>query len=139
VEDPVALLVRPNAERNRQVFAVDDLFEPGRAVLTEQGHQRLNALAPWLEGLKHKGSEVVVASYADPHRLDPSVSRVLTRLQSQAVCDYLVREHHVQKMSWLSSRKVTPLGLGGDYAGLDRDPALPADRVEVLVFVPQGP
>lgn len=138
VEDPVALLVRPNAERNRQVFAADELFEPGRAVLTEQGHQRLNALAPWLEGLKHKGSDVVVASYADPHRLEPSVSRVLTRLQSQAVCDYLTREHHVQKMSWLSSRKVTPLGLGGDYASLDREPGLPADRVEVLVFVPQG-
>ena len=74
--------VRPNAERNRQVFATDELFEQGRAVLTEQGQQRLNALAPWLEGLKHKGSDVVVASYADPRRMDPAVSRVLTRLQS---------------------------------------------------------
>ena len=139
VEDPVALLVRPNAERNRQIFAPDDLFEPGRAVLTEQGHQRLNALAPWLEGLKHKGSDVVIASYVDPHRLDPAVARVLTKLQSQSVCDYLTREHAVQKMGWMSSRKVTPLGLGGDYASLDRDQNLPADRVEVLVFVPQGP
>ena len=74
VEDPVALLVRPNAERNRQIFAPEDLFEPGRAVLTDQGHQRLDALAPWLEGLKHKGSDVVVASFVDPHRLDPSVA-----------------------------------------------------------------
>ena len=139
VEDPVALLVRPNAERNRQIFAPDDLFEPGRAVLTEQGHQRLNALAPWLEGLKHKGSDVVVASFVNPHRLDPAVARVLTKLQSQSVCDFLTREHSVQKMGWLSSRKVTPLGLGGDYASIDRDENLPADRVEVLVFVPQGP
>jgi phospholipid/cholesterol/gamma-HCH transport system substrate-binding protein len=139
VEDPVALLVRPNAERNRQVFAPDELFEPGRAVLTEQGHQRLNGLAPWLEGLKHKGSDVVIASFADPHRLDPAVARVLTRLQSQSVCDYLTREHKIQKMSWLSSRKVTPLGLGGDFASLDRENGLPADRIEVLVFVPQGP
>ncbi len=139
VEDPMALLVRPNAERNRQVFTPEDLFEHDRAVLTEQGQQRLNDLAPWLLGLKHKGSDVVVASYADPHRLDPAVSRVLTRLQSQSVCDYLMREHAVQKMGWLSTRKVTPLGLGGDFASLDSDKSLPADRVEVLVFVPQSP
>src|SRR5262249_8273749 len=31
VEDPHALLVRPNCERNRWVFAEADLFEPGRA------------------------------------------------------------------------------------------------------------
>jgi phospholipid/cholesterol/gamma-HCH transport system substrate-binding protein len=138
VEDPVALLVRPNAERNRQIFAPDDLFEPGRAVLTEQGQQRLTALGPWLEGLKHKGSEVVIASFADPRRFDPQVARVLTRLQSQSVCDYLTRELKAQKMSWLSSRKVTPLGLGGDFSSLEREDGLPADRIEILVFVPQG-
>ena len=34
VEDPQAVLVRPDCERNRHCFAEADLFEPGRAVLT---------------------------------------------------------------------------------------------------------
>jgi phospholipid/cholesterol/gamma-HCH transport system substrate-binding protein len=49
VEDPHALLVRPDCEANRQTFAEADLFEPGRAVLTADGKGRLDALAPWLE------------------------------------------------------------------------------------------
>ena len=138
VEDPVGLLVRPNAESNRQVFGPDELFEPGRAVSTEQGQQKLNALGPWLEGLKHKGSDVVVASFTDARRLDPQVARILTRLQSQSICDYLTRDLKAQKMSWLSSRKVTPLGLGGDFGSFGHDEGLPPDRIEILVFVPQG-
>jgi outer membrane protein OmpA-like peptidoglycan-associated protein len=138
VEDPVALLVRPNAERNRQLFTPDELFESGRAVLTEQGQQRLNALGPWLEGLKHKGSDIVVASFADGKHLDPQVARVLTRQRSQAVSDYLTNQLKAQRMSWISSRKITPLGLGGDFPSLEREEGLPADRVEILVFVPQG-
>jgi hypothetical protein len=137
VEDPVALLVRPNCERNRQIFAPDELFEPGRAVLTEAGQQRLNALGPWLEGLKHRGSEIVVASFAEGKRYDAQVARVLTRQQSQSICDYLTGQLKAQRMGWLSTRKVTPLGLGGDYAGFGRDEGLPADRIEILVFVPQ--
>src|SRR5438445_8119302 len=53
VEDPEAILVRPNCERNPQCFAETELFEPGRAVLTAQGKRRLDELVPWLEGLKH--------------------------------------------------------------------------------------
>src|SRR5439155_18111205 len=55
VEDPQDLLVRPGSERNRQVFSESDLFEPGRATLTAQGRHRLDDLAPWLSGLRHKG------------------------------------------------------------------------------------
>ncbi len=139
VEDPTALLVRPNCERNRQVFAEAALFEPGRAVLTSQGRQRLDELAPWLEGLKHKGSEVVVAAYADPHGTVPgSVALALTRQQSEVVCEYLKDHHSVQKLGWFSSRKVTAVGLGaGPPPAPERD-SLPPARVEVLVFVPQG-
>jgi hypothetical protein len=137
VEDPLALLVRPGCERNRQWFAEDDLFEPGRAVLTARGKQRLDELAPWLGGLKHKGSEVVVVSYADPRSADVQAARLVTRQQSEAVCDYLKGQHAIQKMGWFSSRKVTPLGQGVNPPPLpERDP-LPAARVEVLVFVPQ--
>ncbi len=138
VEDAATLLVRPNCERNRQYFAESELFEPGRAVLTTQGRERLDSLAPWLEGLKHKGSEVVIVAYADPHQTPPSLARTLTRQQSEAVCDYLKRQHSIQKMGWFSSRKVTALGQGvNPPPAPERDP-LPPARVEVIVFVPQG-
>jgi hypothetical protein len=137
VEDPTSLLVRPNCERNRKVFAAEDLFEPGRAVLTEQGRQRLDGLAPWLEGLKHKGSEVVVVAYADPKAISPDVAREVTRRQSEAVCEYLTRQHGAQKMGWFSSRKVTALGQGTQPPPVDEPEPLPSSRVEVIVFVPQ--
>jgi phospholipid/cholesterol/gamma-HCH transport system substrate-binding protein len=138
VEDPTSLLVRTKCERNRQYFAESELFEPGRAVLTAEGRERLDTLAPWLEGMKHKGSEVVVVAYADPHQTSPALAPAITRQQSEAVCDYLKKQHAIQKMGWFSSRKVTPLGQGVKPPPIpERDP-LPAARVEVLVFVPQG-
>ena len=137
-EDPEALLVRPNCERNRRYFAEPELFEPGRAVLTADGRRRLDELAPWLEGLKHKGSEIVVVAYADPRSDSPSVARAITKKQSEAVCDYLKGQHAVQKMGWFTSRKVAPLGLGTSAPPLPEKEPLPPARVEVLVFVPQG-
>lgn len=137
VEDAAKLLVRPNCERNRQYFAESELFEPGRAVLTVQGRERLDRLAPWLEGMKHKGSEVVIVAYADPQKMAAKLARTLTRQQSEAVCDYLKRQHSIQKMGWFSSRKVTALGQGvNPPPAPERDP-LPPARIEVLVFVPQ--
>src|SRR5262249_1451391 len=89
VEDPQALLGRPGSEGNRKGFAEEGLFEPGRAALTAQGKRRLDELAPWMSGLKHKGSDVVVVSYADPRTSQPMPSRTLTRQQSEAVVSYL--------------------------------------------------
>jgi phospholipid/cholesterol/gamma-HCH transport system substrate-binding protein len=137
VEDPTALLVRPGCERNRQVFAESELFEPGRATLTAQGKQRLDDLAPWLAGLKHKGSEVVVVAYADPKGQRGSHIQMLTRQQSEAVCAYLKGQHAIQKMGWFSSRKVTPLGMGTNPPPAPEKDRLPPARVEVVVFVPQ--
>lgn len=138
VEDAPALLVRPNCERNRQYFKESDLFEPGRAVLTAQGRQRLDDLAPWLTGLKHKGSDVVVVAFADPKTTDTGLARTLTQQQSTAVCNYLKDQHGAHKMGWLSSRKVTPLGMGTNPSPVREKEMLPSARVEVLVFVPQG-
>jgi phospholipid/cholesterol/gamma-HCH transport system substrate-binding protein len=138
IEDPEALLVRPNCERNRQWFAESDLFEPGRAVLTADGRRRLDELAPWLSGLKHKGSEIVVVAYADPQGPNPGTARTITRQQSEAVCEYLKGHHAVQKMGWFSSRKVAALGLGTTSPPVPEKEHLPPARVEVLVFVPQG-
>lgn len=138
VEDPVALLVRPSSYRYREVVPSNELFEPGRAVLTEAGKQRLDALGPWLESLKFKDSEVVVAGFSDPERYDASVARTLTRLQSQAVSDYLTRAHRIQKLGWWSSRKVTTIGLGGDAIPSDPADKQVPDRIELLVYLPQS-
>ena len=138
VEDPEALLVRPNCECNRQCFAEADLFQAGRAVLTTDGQHRLDELAPWLAGLKHKGSEIVIVAYADPKGPHAGVARTLTRQQSEAVCSYLKAQHAVQKMGWFSSRKVTGLGQGTSAPPEAPKEGTPAARIEVLVFVPQG-
>ena len=53
--------------------ASSDLFEPGAAALTSPGKQSLDLLVPWLEGLKHKGSEVVVVSYTEPGPTGPGL------------------------------------------------------------------
>jgi hypothetical protein len=130
-------LVRPDCERYRKWYASSDLFEPGAAALTATGKQSLDLLVPWLEGLKHKGSEVVVVSYAEP-AIDPNVARTVSLKQSKAVCDYLTTAHSVQKMGWFSwSRKVTPLGGGNDPPPLPETDPLPAGRTEVIVFVPK--
>jgi phospholipid/cholesterol/gamma-HCH transport system substrate-binding protein len=137
VEDPVRLLVRGNSERNRQLFAEEDLFEPGRAVLTAQGKQRLDGLAPWFAGLKHRGSEVVVVSYADASKNAPRPALELTRQQSEAVVDYLKKQHGIQKLGWFSSRKVVALGQGTQNPPLPEHDPMPPSRIEILVFVPQ--
>jgi phospholipid/cholesterol/gamma-HCH transport system substrate-binding protein len=138
VEDPQSILVRPTCDCHRHSFAAADLFEPGRAVLTADGQQRLDELAPWLTNLKYKGSEVVVVAYADPKTANPGPARIVTRQQSEAVCKYLRLRHAIQKMGWFSSRKVTPLGLGTSPSPLSEKESLAPDRVDVLVFVPQA-
>jgi len=138
VEDSKAILIRPDCERNRQVFAEAELFEPGRAVLTAQGRKRLDEVGPWLSGLKHKGSEVVVVAYADPKAAKGADTRTLTRQQSEAVLTYLKDNHGAQKLGWFSSRKVTALGMGVSPPPVPEKEPLPPARVEVVVFVPQG-
>jgi phospholipid/cholesterol/gamma-HCH transport system substrate-binding protein len=141
VKDPLALLVRPDCECNRQVFAESELFEPGRAVLTAQGRQRLEDLAPRLSQLlRHDKAEMIVLGFADPKAGgDRLVLKSRTASQTEAVCDYL-KSQKVQKAGWFSSRKVTGLGLGPDLVpGEELSPSLPVSRVEVRVYVPQLP
>jgi phospholipid/cholesterol/gamma-HCH transport system substrate-binding protein len=136
VKDPLRELVRPDCERNRKWFPESDLFEPGHAVLTAPGRKRLDDVVPWLDGLKHKGSEVVVAAFAHP-TVDSDFARALTEKQSAAICDYLTEHHAVQKMGWFSRRRVVPVGCGTESFPTAEKESLPVPRVELLVFVPQ--
>jgi phospholipid/cholesterol/gamma-HCH transport system substrate-binding protein len=139
VDDHVALLVRPTHERHRQVLAADALFEPGRAVLTDAGRTRLDEVASWLNGLKVKGSDIVVVSYADP-KAEPSqrAAAALTQKRSEVVCEYLKDQHKVHKLSLLRRRDVKPIGLGTDPPIVPETEPVPPARTEVLVFVPQA-
>jgi phospholipid/cholesterol/gamma-HCH transport system substrate-binding protein len=138
VEDADALLIRPNCERNRCCYAETDLFEPGRAVLTADGRRLLDEVGPWLGAFKQKGSEVVVVSYADAKQVQGSAARTLTKMQSEAVCEYLKGRYSVQKLGWFTSRKVAALGLGTSPPPVPEKEPLPPARVEIMVFVPQG-
>jgi phospholipid/cholesterol/gamma-HCH transport system substrate-binding protein len=138
LHDPVRILVRPASERHRQYLAEEELFEPGRAVLTPAGRERLDKLAPWLADLKQSGSDVVVVSYADPQRAPLRQALEVTQKQSEAVADYLKTKHSVHKLGWFSSRKVTPLGQGTLPPPIPESTPLPPGRVEILIFVPQS-
>jgi outer membrane protein OmpA-like peptidoglycan-associated protein len=144
IEDPTAILVRSGHERHRRVFSETELFEAGRAVLTASGRSHLDEIAPWLEGLKHRGSEVVVVSYADPRGGNDPAIREVSRQQSEAVVDYLKGRHATHKMGptslrlgWISTRKVTALGMGTAKPPQPEKDPLPGSRTEVIVFVPQ--
>jgi len=140
VKDPEKLLIRRNGECTRYVFSESELFEPGRAVLTESGKSRLDDKIDNLHGLlRHEGADMVVLGLADPQSsVQSSVAKNLTQQQSEAVCDYL-KKQKVNKSSWITSRKATPLGIGTDaIPGEEPDAKLPPARVEVRVFVPQG-
>jgi phospholipid/cholesterol/gamma-HCH transport system substrate-binding protein len=131
-------LVRPDCKRSRKWFAEDQLFEPGRAVLTAAGKRRLDETAAWLSEHKDGGSEVVVAAFADAKQ-SADFAQTLTQKQSQAVLDYLVSQHRVQRTGfwWWSNRNVKAVGVGANPSPTPEIEALPSARIEVLVFVPE--
>ena len=139
VKDPEKLLVRRKGECTSFVFAESDLFEPGRAVLTAAGKNQLDGKIDDMHGLlRHDNADMVVLAMADPRSpAESSVLKNITQQQSEAVSDYF-KKQKVQKATWVTSRKVTPLGIGADaIPGEEPDSKLPSARVEVRVFVPQ--
>jgi phospholipid/cholesterol/gamma-HCH transport system substrate-binding protein len=139
VVDPAKELVRPDCQRLRKWYAEKDLFEPGRAVLTEGGKQRLDEAAGWLNEHKEPGSDLVIAAFAAPGQ-DPDYAHALTQKQSEVVTEYLRGQHRVQRTGWWwwSNRNVRPVGCGAAPSPVPEVEALPAARVELLVFVPPG-
>jgi phospholipid/cholesterol/gamma-HCH transport system substrate-binding protein len=138
VHDPNRELIRPDCKRERKWFAEADLFEPGRAVLTDRGRRLLDEAAGWLNERKEVGSEVVVAAVADP-RQNSEFAEALTRKQSEVVLDYLRDNHRVHRMGWWwwSNRPVKAVGCGNTPPPVPEAESLPPARVELLVFVPQ--
>lgn len=137
VDDPTAHLVKPTMTKDRVVYLPDDLFEPGTAILTTSGKHKLNECAGWLRSNTPKGSEVVVASLADPKddSLTGASAAGLTKKQAETITEYF-RDQGVHKIGYVTRRKVTPVGLGFDPSPVVEKDKLPAARVEIILFVP---
>jgi ABC-type transporter Mla subunit MlaD len=139
VEDPQALIYRPDQNSERRIFAAEHLFEPGLAVLSEQGRHHLDNLGAWIEASKVKGSEMVVVCYADPAspELPPAAAQTLTQKQSEAVLSYLSEHFKAQRTSWLRGRKVAAIGMGVNPPPVPDKEPVPVNRAEIYVFSPR--
>ena len=139
VEDAAKILIRPNCSKETVYYVEEDLFEPGRAVLTGGGRDRLDKVAAWLNSQKQKHSEVVVAGFADAkdHSRTAAEHRILSKQQCETVVEYL-KGKGVHKMgTFTSNRNVTPIGLGTDPSPVTEVSKVPAQRTEITLFVPQ--
>ncbi len=139
VEDPVAILYRPDQDCDRRIFDANDLFEPGTSILTEAGRQHLRNLSSWLENGKSADTEIVVVSYLNQEtkELPGSVAQVLTWKQSEAVSAYLRDHLRAHRVHWLSSRKIVVLGMGYAPPPIPEREPLPPHRTEILLFRPR--
>lgn len=144
-EDKAAVLYQPNAESEKRIFAESDLFEEGRAVLTQPGRQRLDAVASWFKASKRPATtEIVIAAFTDqaPHGEEDLAVR-LTESQAQAVRTYLTDQHRLQITGWrlLSrERRIAAVGFGTQAPAVPggTPPGTPARRVEIILFTPQA-
>lgn len=126
-------LVRPDMKRMRKIYAEDELFEPGRAVLTDAGRTKLDAAADWLKGTKT--GEVMIAGIAAPGT-NAAFANTLTQKQSDAVRDYLVsRDAHRTGWWWWNTRPVRSIACGNQPPSQPETETLPATRIEVILFV----
>ncbi len=138
VQDHVAALVRPECAKDRVVYRPEDIFEPGTSVLTEAGKNHLNECAGWLRGQKQKGSEIVVAVLADPKATDQTSASAsaLTKKQAETIAEYF-KGQGAHKMGWVTRRDVKAIGLGQDPSPVVEKEPLPAERIEIILFVPR--
>ncbi len=111
--DRERVLFHPGAERDSRTVAGDDLFEPGRSVLTPTGRRRLDEVGAWFKKVKRPTSEVVIAAFTDQPR-DADLAQILTQEQADAVRKYLAEHHALNSVTWLSNRKVAAVGFGNE-------------------------
>ncbi len=135
--DRESLLYQPGSDRESRTIRESDLFEPGRAVLTPRGRNRLDEVAKWFTPALKRQSEVVIAAFTDETQ-DDDLARVLTQEQAEAVRRYLVERHHLESAGWFRSRKVAAVGFGSKTPRTLPAEAngLPLRRIEIILFSP---
>ena len=137
--DRERVLFHPGSSRDSRMLLGDELFEPGRAVLTNTGRARLDQIGAWFKKVKRPTSEVVIAVFTDTPR-DADLAQILTQEQADAVRNYLVAKHSIDSSGWFSSRKVGAVGFGieAPRAAAGGSQGLPPRRIEVILFTPQA-
>ncbi len=131
------VLFQPGSRRDSRFFPADELFEPGRAILTPVGRTRLDDIGRWCKRTSQPQSEVVIAAFTDDH--DAELAEVLTQEQADSVRKYLIEKHGIDSAGWFRSRKVAAVGFGTQVPRLQDPPLaqLPPRRVEIILFTPQ--
>lgn len=132
------VLFQPGAERDSRSWGTEQLFEPGRSVLTEVGRKQLDEAAAWFKRMLRPRSEVVIAAFTDD-REDPDLARILTQEQADAVRKYLVSKYKLDSIGWFTTRKVAAVGFGSEPPRTLADTGgdLPSKRIEIFLFTPQ--
>ena len=132
------VLFQPGSRRDSRLFRDEELFEPGRAILTPVGRTRLDEVGRWCKQASHPQSEVVIAAFTDNDH-DIELAEVLTQEQADSVRRYLVEKHGINSAGWFRSRKVAAVGFGTQVPRIQDPPLaqLPPRRVEIIVFTPQ--
>lgn len=123
------------------MFRGDDLFQPGRAVLTLGGQRQLDDFARWFGRTQRpRSTEIVIAAFTDQLAGDEDLAQALTQEQAEAVRNYLTRRHSIDSAGWFASRKVAAVGFGTQAPRLitDAAQARPARRIEIFLFTPQA-
>lgn len=136
--DRERVLFQPGAARHSRALRADDLFEPGRSILTPVGQARLDEIGRWCNQASRPMSEVVIAAFTDDKR-DQDLAEILTQDQAESVRKYLVDKHSIQSAGWFKSRKVAAVGFGA-RSPRTLEPSssdVPSRRVEIIVFTPQ--
>jgi phospholipid/cholesterol/gamma-HCH transport system substrate-binding protein len=137
--DRERVLFQPGSQRNSRSLQADEIFEPGRSVLTPIGRSRLDEIARWCKQASRPGTQVVIAAFTDDDR-DQDLAEILTQDQADAVRNYLVTKHSIQSAGWFKRRKIASVGFGS-HAPRTLEPAppdQPARRVEIILFTPQA-
>lgn len=132
VQDKYSLLVHPDAQTHKKVFQESDLFEPGRAQLTQAGKAELDKVAKWLHNFDQWESDVVVAGFAQDEP-DARMAELLSTKQAQAVRDYL-EEKGAHRRGWVSRRGITAHGFGNSK-NPNKNFNVPPRSIALLAFV----
>ncbi|MFO0892185.1 MAG: OmpA family protein [Isosphaeraceae bacterium] len=132
------VLYQPGARQESRRFSAEELFEPGRAILTPVGRTRLDDVARWCKRSVQPKSEVVIAAFTDDGQ-DAELAEVLTQEQADAVRNYLVQKHGIDSAGWFRSRKVAAVGFGTQVPRQAESPGSPPPprRVDIILFTPQ--
>lgn len=132
MKDRYQLLVRPDFQIHRKIFAESELFESGKAVLSAHGVDSLDGIVNWIREFDSKSCELLVAGFATDEG-DGRLAELTTQKQAQAVLEYLTNIQKVHKTGWFSRRTTSAYGFG-NLPNPDGATERPARRIEILIF-----